>query len=164
VRAGTIRLDDDSFVKDGAPVHFRRVRRGASGQAVESSTFTVAAEVRKAKRTKRASKSTAGRGREGRRKPRTSEANPKRARTPLPADANELFEALREWRLAEAKRAGIPAFRVVNDRTLLGVATATPVDEDELLGVPGIGPGLARRYGAAILRIVGRIAGRHGPG
>jgi DNA topoisomerase-3 len=67
-----------------------------------------------------------------------------------------LFEALRAWRLAEAKREGLPPFRVLHDRTLLGVATEAPGDEAALLRVAGIGPGLARRYGAALLHIVAR--------
>ena len=78
----------------------------------------------------------------------------------LPSRAKALFEALREWRLGEAKRAGVPAFRIMNDRTLLGVATETPNDEGALLRVAGIGPGVARRYGAALLGIVSRYADR----
>ena len=68
--------------------------------------------------------------------------------------AGALFDALRAWRLAEARRTGLPAFRIVNDRTLLGVATEAPIDEGSLLRVAGIGPGLARRYGAELLSIV----------
>jgi hypothetical protein len=48
----------------------------------------------------------------------------------------------------------------MNDRTLLGVAAATPVDESALLKVAGVGPGLSRRYGAALLSIVARFSGR----
>ncbi|MDP9151280.1 MAG: HRDC domain-containing protein, partial [Myxococcota bacterium] len=69
-----------------------------------------------------------------------------------------LFEALRAWRLAEARRTGLPAFRILNDRTLLGVATEAPGDEGALLRVAGIGPGIARKYGAEILIIVARHA------
>ena len=74
--------------------------------------------------------------------------------------SGELFEALRAWRLNEAKRAGVPAFRIMSDRTLLAVAAETPVDEGALLRVAGIGPGLSRRYGAALLGIVARFAER----
>ena len=48
----------------------------------------------------------------------------------------------------------------MNDRTLLAVATETPLDEGALLRVAGIGPGLSRRYGAALLGIVARFAER----
>ena len=74
--------------------------------------------------------------------------------------AKDLFEALRAWRLGEAQRVGVPAFRILHDRTLLGVATEAPRDEDALLRVAGIGPGLARRYGTALLGIVARYVNR----
>jgi DNA topoisomerase-3 len=163
VRAGEVRLDDDSFVKDGAAVHFQRVRRIGSRDTVGHGGFTIAADVRKAKRTKRASKTAPGKAAKAgdeRRKGWTGDAKRARAAAGLASNAKALFEALREWRLAEAKRAGIPAFRILNDRTLLGVATESPGDEDALLRVGGIGPGLARRYGAALLGIVARHAPR----
>jgi len=83
------------------------------------------------------------------------EADPDGA-APLGAGAEGLFQALRAWRLAEAKRCGLPAFRIVTDRTLLGIAAALPRDEAGLLGVTGVGPALARRYGAMLLAIVAR--------
>jgi DNA topoisomerase-3 len=79
----------------------------------------------------------------------------------LPNGAAEaLFQALRAWRLAEAKRSGLPAFRVLSDRTLLAIAAESPDDEDALLRVHGIGPALAKRYGSAVLGIVARYPGR----
>jgi DNA topoisomerase III len=65
-----------------------------------------------------------------------------------------LVEALRAWRLAEARRSRIPAFRVLTDRTLVALATARPEDEEGLLAVPGIGPTLARKYGSKLLAIL----------
>jgi len=160
VRSGDVRLDDDSFVKDGVEVHFQRVRRLASRARLADGGFTIAAEARTARRTKRAAKASAGKPQAPRRTRRASDAKRERGGSGLPSSAKALFEALREWRLAEAKRAGIPAFRILNDRTLLGVATDTPGDEGALLRVAGIGPGLARRYGAALLGIVARHVSR----
>jgi DNA topoisomerase III len=159
VRAGDVRLDEDSFIKDGAPVHFQRVRLAAA-RAPDEGRLTIAAEARSARRTKRAAKASAGHGNGERRKRTTGDAKRGRPVEGLPTNARALFEALREWRLAEAKRAGIPAFRILNDRTLLGVATETPGDEGALLRVAGIGPGLARRYGAALLGLVARYTAR----
>jgi DNA helicase-2/ATP-dependent DNA helicase PcrA len=48
----------------------------------------------------------------------------------------------------------VPAFRILTDRTLLGIARARPADETELLHVAGIGPGLLAKYGRALLAIV----------
>jgi DNA topoisomerase-3 len=157
-RAGEVRLEDDSFVKDGAPVHFQRVYLAGAerlpGREREAE-FTIAGE------TPRASRRTRGSKRAGRKERRQRTRAPAAVREPAGSHAaGALFEALRAWRLAEAKRVGIPAFRVMNDRTLLGVAAATPVDESALLKVAGVGPGLSRRYGAALLSIVARFSGR----
>jgi DNA topoisomerase-3 len=157
VRAGEVRLEDDSFVKEGAPVHFQRVYLVGAGRE-RAAEFTMAGEVARSSRRTRGSK-RAGR-KERRQRKRAPAAVRKPAGSPAAGASNALFEALRAWRLAEAKRFGIPAFRVMNDRTLLGVAAATPVDEDALLKVAGVGPGLSRRYGAALLSIVARFTGR----
>ena len=70
------------------------------------------------------------------------------------APIEKLVEALRQWRLAEARRQGVPAFRILSNRTLLAVVEALPASEDELLAVRGIGPTLADRYGLKILELV----------
>lgn len=57
------------------------------------------------------------------------------------------------WRLTEARRAGIPAFRVLHDRTLVAIAAARPQDEAALLAVPGFGPALLKRHGRRILAL-----------
>jgi DNA topoisomerase-3 len=68
-----------------------------------------------------------------------------------------LVEALREWRVREARRRRVPAFRIFPDRTLLALAAARPRDEDELLAVSGIGAALATRYGGELLGICRRM-------
>ncbi len=87
-------------------------------------------------------------GRRGR-KPRAPRAPREKRKVTDPLEA-----MLREWRANEAKKSRIPAFRVMNDRTLLGIVTARPTGESELLDVSGIGPGLLGKYGKAILAIV----------
>ncbi|MCA9511861.1 MAG: HRDC domain-containing protein, partial [Myxococcales bacterium] len=67
-----------------------------------------------------------------------------------------VVEALREWRLAEAKARRIPAFRIFPNSVLLALAEARPSDEDELLAVKGVGPALARKYAARLLSILKR--------
>jgi superfamily II DNA helicase RecQ len=57
-------------------------------------------------------------------------------------------------RLPAPRRRRIPAFRIFGDRTLHALAAARPAGESELLAVYGIGPGLAGKYGAALLRLV----------
>jgi len=67
-----------------------------------------------------------------------------------------LVQALRAWRQSEAKKRRVPAFRILTDRTLVGIATLRPRSDAELLGVSGMGPTLLSKYGAALLSIVTR--------
>ena len=55
--------------------------------------------------------------------------------------------ALREWRVAEARRRAIAPFIILHDRTLMAIAAARPRSTAELLEVPGIGPSKAAEYG-----------------
>jgi ATP-dependent DNA helicase RecQ len=63
-------------------------------------------------------------------------------------------EALRAWRLQEARSRGIAPFIILHDRTLVAIAAAMPRSTTELLDVPGIGPGKAAQYGEAIVAVV----------
>ncbi len=155
VRAKWVRLEDDSFVKDGTVITFQRARltTAALAQAAAGDPqFRMPGEARGPKKGKGAAK---GKRHRAPANARTSADSARRLSKPNASDgAGALFEALRAWRLAEARRTGLPAFRIVNDRTLLGVATEAPSDEGSLLRVAGIGPGLARRYGAELLSII----------
>jgi DNA topoisomerase-3 len=66
----------------------------------------------------------------------------------------QLEEALRRWRLTEAKRRGVPAFRVFNDRTLTAIASKRPKTARELLAIPGMGITGVEKYGHQIYRIL----------
>ncbi|MEM7140894.1 MAG: ATP-dependent DNA helicase UvrD2 [Actinomycetota bacterium] len=65
-----------------------------------------------------------------------------------------LRESLKSWRGETAKASGMPAYVVFNDATLYDLARLRPVDDDELLSVPGIGPVKVEKYGADILEII----------
>jgi DNA helicase-2/ATP-dependent DNA helicase PcrA len=53
----------------------------------------------------------------------------------------------------------VPAFRIMPDRTLLGIAQARPRDEAALLTVSGMGKTLVAKYGEALLALVQRAPG-----
>jgi len=65
-----------------------------------------------------------------------------------------VVEALRAWRLDEARRHAIAPFVVLHDRTLMAIASQLPRSADELSEIPGIGPAKLAAYGEAILNIV----------
>ncbi len=72
----------------------------------------------------------------------------------------ELFELLRTWRSATAAEQNVPAYIVLSDRHLEGIAARRPTTPEELLGCPGIGPTKSETYGEAILEIIETYAGR----
>ena len=65
-----------------------------------------------------------------------------------------LFEALKAWRLEQAKADEVPAYVVFHDRTLEDICRALPRTMDQLLAISGIGPVKADRYGDQILAVV----------
>ncbi|MDQ1393598.1 MAG: ATP-dependent helicase UvrD/PcrA [Acidimicrobiaceae bacterium] len=65
-----------------------------------------------------------------------------------------VVEALRAWRAAAARVAGVPAHVVLHDATLAAVAARRPATSEELLGVPGLGAVKVSRYGAVLLDLV----------
>jgi DNA topoisomerase-3 len=74
------------------------------------------------------------------------------------AASPQLVEALRAWRLDEARRRRVPAFRILTDRVLGAIATARPRDGASLQRIHGVGPTLTERYGDTILALVGRMS------
>jgi ATP-dependent DNA helicase RecQ len=65
-----------------------------------------------------------------------------------------IVDALRAWRLDEARRNGIAPFVVMHDRTLLAIASTLPRSSEDLLAIPGMGPAKLATYGDAILAVV----------
>ena len=65
-----------------------------------------------------------------------------------------LWEALRAWRLDEARRQELPPYLIFHDATLLEIARRRPAALAALAAVPGIGRSKLDRYGAAVLAVV----------
>jgi superfamily II DNA helicase RecQ len=62
--------------------------------------------------------------------------------------------ALRGWRMHEARRRGVPAFRIFSDKTLVAIAKQRPRTAQELLLISGIGIAAVEKYGHQIYRLV----------
>jgi superfamily II DNA helicase RecQ len=140
------------MVKDGETITFRRVASidGASGDVSDVLLRAVPEEE-------------APRGRRARRprKARSGKAKAPRAKRAKGADAakaalpdDPLVQALRAYLAAEAKRLGVPAFRIFTDRTLAALVEARPTSGDALAAVPGVGPAFGKRHGAAVIALV----------
>ncbi|RKG75907.1 DNA topoisomerase III [Corallococcus sp. CA049B] len=223
VRSGLVRLDSDSFDKDGQVILFqrlsltdtgRRARVIAPGQVVLPQAREVPSKKRKGRTAagtpkraprKRAASSTAasprGRGKSRRgaseswasrgassdadfsqesfpadappargwRARATPEPSPglgpraswnaSRSAAPdfdPPPASPALVATLKEWRLTEARKRKVPAFRILTDRVLDAIASARPSSGAELMSIHGVGPTLAERYGPQILSLVSR--------
>ena len=75
-----------------------------------------------------------------------------------------LIDALRAWRTDRAQADGVPAYVVLHDATLIAIAEQRPGTVGQLLGIAGIGPTKAERYGTDIIAIVrptGGASGQH---
>ncbi|WP_405438692.1 ATP-dependent DNA helicase UvrD2 [Streptomyces avidinii] len=71
-----------------------------------------------------------------------------------PSDMDEgIYERLREWRAAQSKEQGLPAYCVFTDKTLIAIAEAAPSEAGELSMISGVGGRKLERYGAEVLAI-----------
>lgn len=153
-------LTEASFQQDGRRVDYRVAGLTAAGRALDAESvpaFEMKLEIEAA--PKRRKKSRVGRREKrsrGREKPAPVAKAAKTAKaTPVAAPA-AVEKALRDWRLAEARRREVPAFRIMSDRTLQAIAAQKPGTMLELLEIPGIGARVAEQYGAQIFRILER--------
>jgi ATP-dependent DNA helicase RecQ len=73
----------------------------------------------------------------------------------LSLEAKKLLERLRAWRLAAARRHGVPAYVIFHDATLREIARARPSSLDALRGISGVGARKLAAYGAEIVGLVG---------
>jgi len=72
---------------------------------------------------------------------------------PASVDA-ELFELLRQRRRELATKEKVPAYRILADSVLIGLATARPTTLDGLRGIVGIGEVKLRTYGQQFLEVL----------
>ncbi|MCZ8516541.1 HRDC domain-containing protein [Paenibacillus filicis] len=66
---------------------------------------------------------------------------------------DELYEALRQWRLKMASKESKAPFIVATNRLLKLISTFVPQSEEELLQLPGFGKAKAAQYAAELLAI-----------
>ena len=66
----------------------------------------------------------------------------------------ELWETLRQWRRQLADEQEVPAYVIVNDRTLMELLHYRPKNHSELANINGIGQHKLEKYGEAILALL----------
>jgi DNA helicase-2/ATP-dependent DNA helicase PcrA len=87
----------------------------------------------------------------------------KGGKVPVPSasgpEAARVEQALREWRRERSKADGVPAYVVINDRHLMGIAERRPTDSRALAACPGIGPAKLAAYGDELVALVRAAVG-----
>jgi len=73
----------------------------------------------------------------------------------------ERVAALIAWRKEKAAEQGVPAFHILQQKTLLHLADALPSTREEFLSVPGFGPVLWKKYGGELMELL--AAGEEDP-
>jgi RecQ family ATP-dependent DNA helicase len=156
VRAGLIEIEDAEYEKDGEVRPFRKVRLTQVGLEVRPMTPLAllisdgiveecggrAAEPARAKKARSAAGKKSGVA---------------AAPVALTADDEALVARIKAWRATEAKRLGLPAYMVLNDRTLTALAQARPENPRQLLEIDGMGPAKVEKFGEAILGLCGAV-------
>jgi superfamily II DNA helicase RecQ len=169
-RAGLVQLTDEVFEKDGKRIPYRSVRLTASGTAAASNKDAVqeliikeppspaAAKKKRTSRKKQAAPPATRAGKTAEPGSPSRKGASRRAKEPIEQDVATAVEAsLKEWRLKEARKQGVPAFRIMSDKTLREIARNRPNSAAELLAISGMGIKTVERYGRQLYSILNRF-------
>jgi DNA topoisomerase III len=143
---GWIGLNQESFEKDGRVIQYRRLSLTQLGRQISSSDLAaleIAGSTDQARRPKSRLKK--------KRKQAPVSQLKNRGRT---AGSPRGYEPLRAWRLEQAKRKGIPAFRVLTDKALTAICEREPRFKSDILAISGINRKSVAQYGDDILRVL----------
>jgi RecQ family ATP-dependent DNA helicase len=162
-RAGIVSLADASFEKDGRQIPYRTARLTTMGSKLDARTPVnlVMKELESPANTSRRQKKKTGKLRFSDNKPPAGSAamatTGGKSKRPSDTESDGVVEeALRAWRMAEARRLRVPAFLIFTDRALKGLIELRPKTSSEMLSVPGVGLRIAEKYGQEICRILGK--------
>ncbi len=159
VRAGLARIQNDSYVNEGQQIEFRRIGLTSDGRATPDPVSLVRVPIEGAELVRamnqRSAKKAGARRKKGGANGRPAGTQMSLGSVPLREGADELLASgLRSWRKSEAQRRGVPAFMIFNNPTLDALVKAKPTSEAELLGVPGVGAGISKKYGRKLIQII----------
>lgn len=128
------------LVDSEAPSRFVAELDGSAQRTARTTRSTPAARADRADQTRRSDRAPSGPA----------------SRSPTGAAPDRVEAALREWRSATARSGGVPAYVVLNDRDLLGIAASRPSSLAALARCRGVGSVRLERYGDEILAVIER--------
>jgi len=76
--------------------------------------------------------------------------------TAVKVSDDDLVTRIKEWRLKTAKEMDVPAFMILNDKTMFEIVAMHPMVMEELHMIKGIGPNTITRFGNAILDLINK--------
>ena len=165
LRIDLIGMEDAEFEKDGQIIPYRKIRLTDTGLEVRATTPLallisdgIVEEFGSANANPgRKAKGDVARAVLAKRNSAQPESRKTAAISPaqLTPASQALAARLKEWRAEEAKRLRVPAYMVLQDKTLAALAQARPGNPNQLLEIDGIGPAKVEKFGAAILGVCG---------
>ena len=145
-RAGLVTVADAVFEAEGRRIQYRNVAITPKGREYDGAEpVSVQEAVRGEPRPRK---------RGAKKAPKAAKRVKKAAKTEPKIEEASAAQRVRDWRLAEAKRRGVPAFRILTDAALRAVVEARPSTARELLALPGIGISFVEKYGDKIFRLL----------
>ena len=144
-RLRQVTLVEESFEKSGEVIRYRKigVRPGARLQNFDFSAIEISGkEASSRKKKTRAKKASAVKVRK-----KSVAISPAVTGTPD-------FERIRAWRLAQARRLGIPAFRILTDRVLQTICENRPQSKSQLVAISGVSQKAVDQYGDEIIALL----------
>ncbi|MGC1870483.1 MAG: ATP-dependent DNA helicase RecQ [Acidobacteriaceae bacterium] len=149
--AGLLRLEELSFEKDGRSIAYRKASLTQEGEELPPTDpldFVLpdsSSHVTRKSDGKRSRKSVSSKA--------ATTPTRKLDTSEMSAHAAAIEDKLRTWRLAEARKHGVPAYCIVGNKTMRDIAQQRPITLEELRCVSGIGPSKAEKFGEEICRI-----------
>jgi ATP-dependent DNA helicase RecQ len=156
--SGLIRVSDDQYRTLSLTPSGRDVMDGR-----DSDVSMAPPAAPPAKRGRRAPvpSGTRGNGPVRRARPERRPAEPRRSHSGHDRVSTAgVSDALRAWRLENARRRGVPPYVILHDRTLEAIAMALPGSLEDLRELPGIGPAKLDAFGDDILGLVAAVRAR----
>lgn len=73
----------------------------------------------------------------------------------------ELYKQVVVWRNAEAAKAGLPVYTIIQQKAILGIVNLLPCDIPSMIRIPYFGKKGAEKYGELLLEMVNRYVEEH---
>jgi DNA topoisomerase-3 len=148
-RLGQVLVYEDSFEKGHEVIRYRKVGLNPKAQwrNFDFSTLEISGLEKKASRTrKKSAKKSAPK--------KSRKTKSVKSASAGAATESAEFKKIRAWRLDQARRLGIPAFRILSDRILLLICETRPRSKAELSQISGFGQKAVDQYGEAIISML----------